>query len=130
MILLDADICVEMLRGNESVLIKRKKEDDAVAVAFMTAAELYYGVQKSADPIKNSLLIDEFLLTVTIIHTDILILKRYGEIKAQLEGNGFPLADADLFIAATSLVKCEKLVTGNVKHYNRIDELRIENWIR
>lgn len=129
MTLIDTDICIEILRGNKSVLNKRKKEDDILAVAFMTAAELYYGVQKSTNPVQNSLLIDEFLLTMNIIHTDIPILKTYGELKVQLEGRGFPLADADLLIAATALIKCEKLITGNIKHYNRIEELKIKNWI-
>ena len=130
MTLIDTDIYIEILRGNKSVLNKRKKVDDILAVAFMTAAELYYGVQKSTNPVQNSLLIDEFLLTMNIIQTDIPILKTYGELKAQLEGRGFLLADADLLIAATALIKCGKLITGNIKHYNRIEELKIENWIR
>ena len=38
--------------------------------------------------------------------------------------------DADIFIAATAATRCDMLITGNVKHFNRIAELRIENWLR
>jgi predicted nucleic acid-binding protein len=40
------------------------------------------------------------------------------------------LADADIFIGATAIVRCSMLITGNVNHFRRIEELRIENWIR
>ena len=38
------------------------------------------------------------------------------------------LPDADLFIAATTLVHGTLLVTGNARHFERIDGLRIESW--
>ncbi len=130
MILLDTDVCIELLHGNKNVLRKRKEEEGAVAVSFMTAAELYYGAAKSNRATHNNEIVDEYLLTVNIIHSDNLITRTYGELKANLEKRGFPLTDADLFIASTAITRCEKLITGNVKHYKRIEELRIENWIR
>ena len=130
MILLDTDICVELLRGNPQVIEKRKEENDSIAVSFMTASELYYGAYKSKKPAENSLRVEEFLLTVNIIQSNVRIAKLFGQLKSRLQLNGFPIEDADIFIAATCLEECEKLITGNVKHYNRIDELKIENWIR
>ncbi|WP_319560365.1 PIN domain-containing protein [Marispirochaeta sp.] len=130
MILLDTDICVELLRGNQQVIDKRKEENDSIAVSFMTASELYYGAYKSKKPVENSLHVEEFLLTVNIIQSNIRISKLFGQLKSRLQLTGAPIEDADVFIAATCLDGCEKLITGNVKHYNRIDELKIENWIR
>ena len=40
------------------------------------------------------------------------------------------IPDADLFIASTTLEKAGKLITGNTEHFQRIQELKIENWIR
>jgi len=37
--------------------------------------------------------------------------------------------DADIFVAACALVECDRLITGNMKHYKEIKELSIENWI-
>ena len=130
MILLDTDICIELLRGNFNVIERRQGYDETVAISFMTVAELFYGAEKSNNLSKNTNLIAEFLLTVEIIHSDLEILIKFGKLKALLGKAGNILADADIFIAATAIVKCNMLITGNVNHFKRIEELRIENWIR
>ena len=130
MILLDTDICIELLRGNAKVIDKRQGYNDRIAISFMTVAELFYGAEKSNNANENTRLIEEFLLTVAIIQSDLDILIKFGELKAMLGAAGHTLADADIFIAATALVKCNLLVTGNVNHFMRIEELRVENWIR
>jgi len=56
----------------------RKEEEGAVAVSFMTAAELYYGAAKSNRATHNNAIVDEFLLTVNIIYSDNLITRIYG----------------------------------------------------
>ena len=127
MILLDTDVCIELLRGNAKVIEKRQGHDEKVAISFMSVAELFYGAEKSDNTGENITLIEEFLLAIEIIHSDLEILRKFGELKATL---GNILADADIFIAASVLVRCNLLITGNVRHFRRIDELRIENWIR
>ena len=64
------------------------------------------------------------------LHSDLEILIKFGKLKAFLGKAGNTLSDADIFIAATAIVKCNMLITGNVNHFKRIEELRIENWIR
>lgn len=130
MILLDTDICIELLRGNARVIEKRQAYDEKIAISFMSVAELFFGAEKSYKASENISLIEEFLLTVEIIHSDLGILRKFGELKAILGKAGNILADADIFIAATAIVKCNMLITGNVNHFKRIEELRIENWIR
>ena len=130
MILLDTDICIELLRGNNRVIEKRRNYDDRVAISFMSVAELFYGAEKSDNPNENNSLVEEFFLTVIIINSDLDILRKFGEIKATIGKAGNILSDADIFVAATTLAKCNMLITGNVNHFMRIEELRIENWIR
>lgn len=130
MILLDTDTCIGILRGYGSVILRRKTADDETAVSFMTVAELYYGALKSANPVKNCQLVELFLLTLRVINSDMEILKEFGKLKADLELEGNLLADADLFIAATCITKCNMLITGNLKHYNRISGLKTANWLR
>lgn len=130
MILLDTDVCIELLRGNAKVIEKRQGHDEKVAISFMSVAELFYGAEKSDNTGENTNLIEEFLLAIEIIHSDLEILRKFGELKATLGKSGNILADADIFIAASVLVRCNLLITGNVRHFRRIDELRIENWIR
>ena len=130
MILLDTDICIELLRGNSQVIDKRQGYEEKVAISFMSVAELFYGAEKSDNTGKNNRLIEEFLLTIEVIHSDLEILKKIGELKTVLGTGGNILADADILIAATTLAKCNMLITGNVNHFRRIEELKIENWIR
>lgn len=106
-ILLDTDICVALLRGHRPVLDHRLATADEVAVAFMTAAELFYGAEKSARPLQNRTLVEEFLLTLPVLHTDLAILRRFGALKADIDRSGLPLPDADILIAATALVQAD-----------------------
>jgi tRNA(fMet)-specific endonuclease VapC len=55
-------------------------------------------------------------------------MRRFGIIKSELKTSNILLPDADILIAATVLEKCDMLVTGNTKHFERIDGLVIENW--
>ena len=53
----------------------------------------------------------------------------FGAIKAKLERRGQRLADADLMIAAVALSHDATVITGNLKHFERIDGLEAESWI-
>ena len=128
MILLDTDVCIEMLRGNKNVIQKREKEPDSIGISFLTVGELFYGAYKSTKVEHNLMQIEKFLLTVKIVQSDYDIMKLFGELKSKLFKNNLP--DADIIIAATSISKSRKLITGNIDHFKRIDELKIENWIR
>ena len=130
MILFDTDTCIGLLRGYPSVLTRRKTTDEEIAVSFMTVAELYYGAEKSTNPAQNIRLVEKYLLTVKVLHTEDAILREFGRLKSSLQRQGFVLADADLMIAATCLVRCDTLITGNNKHYERISGLRLDNWLR
>ena len=129
MILFDTDACIEILRGNQKVIDKRRDYNGNIAISFFSVAELFYGAEKSSNPVKNKSLVEEFLLSIYILNSDIDILHKFAEIKSRLEKSGVRISDADIFIAATSLTKCEKLITGNVKHFSRIEDLMVGNWI-
>ena len=128
MILLDTDVCIELLKGNRRILQRRGQYDDPVGVCFMTIAELYNGAEKSPEPERNFDTIEKLLLSLEIVQTDLSILKRFGALKAALRKDGAPLADADAFIAAATLEKADKLVTGNARHFQRIPSLVLEDW--
>lgn len=130
MILLDTDICIEILRGNKAVTEARDKSDDAVAISFMTVGELYYGAERSKNRVKNARIVDEFILSIKVINTDRAILKKFAELKAELYQHNQLLPDADILIAATSSIYCDKLITGNINHFRRFKQLDLDNWIK
>lgn len=131
MILLDTDTCVEILRGNARVLKRRgEHQGEETAICFMTAAELYYGAAYSIRPEENRRLVESFLLSIAVIQSEASILKAFGTLKANLKRDGALIPDADILIAAVALVKAQYLVTGNARHFERVDGLRTLNWIR
>lgn len=128
--LLDTDVCIEILRGNQEVIARRLATPDDVATTWITACELSYGAAKSARPKENQRLVDALLATVSIHGLDHIASRHFGALKARLERAGRMLADADLLIAAIALAQQAILVSGNRDHYERIPGLRIEDWMR
>ena len=128
MIILDTDTCVELLRGNGRVIEQRALTEDAIGVSFMSVAELYYGVERSSQPAQARHAVDVLLLSVLVVESDRAIAQRFGQLKTELWRDSMLLPDADLFIAATTLVPGSLLVTGNTRHFARIGGLRLERW--
>ena len=130
MILLDTDICVELLRGSQRVLERRAGSAETAAIAAMTVAELFYGAEKSSRPAANRSAVEQFILSVPVIHTSLPILRLFGQWKADLHRRGTPLTDADVLIAVTAMHSCTQLITGNGEHFARFPGLRLDNWVR
>jgi predicted nucleic acid-binding protein len=53
----------------------------------------------------------------------------FGTLKADMERAGIPLAEPGLRIAAMAISHELTLVTRNVRHYGRVPDLTVENWI-
>jgi predicted nucleic acid-binding protein len=86
--------------------------------------ELYRGAFRSPDRVRHVAAIEKRVLpALTVLPYDNAVARVYGEIAAVLEGAGRRLADADLQIAATALHHGLALVTGNVRHFERVPGL-------
>jgi len=123
--LLDTDTCVFWLKGNEHIEQKVLAVGiDNVALSFINVSELYYGAYKS-QRVEANLAMVRRLTT----ESDETISEMFGELKATLESAGTIIDDADLYIAACSVVHGLTLVTNNTKHFKRIKGLRLQNWV-
>ena len=129
--LFDTDAISELLRPNPLVLYiewLRKLPRDEQFTSSVVLGELYKGAYRSPARERHLDNINKRILpVVTVLPYDVATAKVYGQIRAQLEGAGQMLADADLQIAATALYHNLELVTGNLRHFRRIDGLRINN---
>jgi len=93
----------------------------------VTIGELYRGAFRSLQRERHLRNIDErVLVAVTVLPYDRQVARVYGEIAAVLESQGHRLADADMQIAATALHHDLQLVTGNVRHFERLPGLKID----
>ena len=92
----------------------------------VVVGELYKGAFRSSAVARHLENIEKRVLpAVTVLAYDVPAARVYGQIRSHLEARGWPLADADLQIAATALLHDLELVTGNVKHFRRVPGLRI-----
>ena len=128
MILLDTNICVGILRGEKSVIAEYLRHVGNVAVSAMTQGELLYGAECSANPGKNTALVNRLLDAIPVIHTTDEIMRRFAVEKSSLRKNGIPVDDADVLIASTALTLNCPLATGNTRHFSRFPDLTIDNW--
>lgn len=128
--ILDSDTCIEILRGNARVITRREETADIVATTWITACELFYGAAKSKDTVAARARLIAFLATIPVLDQSPEAAQFFGNEKARLESEGRRLADADLMIGGIVLARRAILVTGNTKHYDRIDGLIFEDWIR
>lgn len=127
---LDTDVCIEILRGNRRVIERRAATVDEAATTWITACELSYGAEKSRFRETNAPLVTAFLATLPVLGLNLAAAEHFGRLKSKLETAGQRVADADLLIASIALAHGGMLVTGNRRHYNRIEALPIEDWIR
>ena len=128
--LLDTNICVYWLKGNEHIEQKILSVGiDNISISFINISELYYGAYKSQQVDENLATIRRFTDRLTIIESDELIGEEFGNLKASLESAGMVIDDADIFIASCARVYGLTLVTNNVKHFRRIKELKLDNWM-
>ena len=128
--LLDTNICVFCLRGKLDLMVTVKNiERYDLYISEVTLFELRYGAENSDNPEKIHSGIDSFLDAVKILPiTD--CISKYAKEKARLRKIGKPMHDDfDLLIGVTSIEHKMILVTDNVKDFERLEGIKIENWM-
>ena len=127
--LLDTDIVVFFLRNKKSIAehLALLSPND-IFVSEVTVAELEYGNRCSGRYEENKWMVDRFLSSVNIVpFSDAIHL--YAEERYRLRMLGQSIEDFDLLIGCTAVSDNLVMVTNNAKHYSRIKDIRIENWI-
>lgn len=125
---LDTDHCVAVLRG-QLHLADKVAPDDELAVTAITVGELIWGARRSQRVKENLDAIGRLLEAVRVLSPDREAAERFGNLKAELEAEGAPLEDFDLLIASIALVHNATLVTHNLRHFSRIEGLKLADWL-
>jgi tRNA(fMet)-specific endonuclease VapC len=129
--LLDTDISVFYLRGKYNINQKLKEiiGYDNCFISEITLAELKYGAELSERVEENLHSINEFANKIGILPI-FNSLDLYAKEKARLKKSGNLIDDFDLLIGCSSIKNNLILVTNNANHFERIENIRIENWIK
>ncbi|MCX2678343.1 type II toxin-antitoxin system VapC family toxin [Galbibacter sp. EGI 63066] len=128
--LLDTNICIHFFRGKFDLIDKfQEVKLENCAISEITLAELIFGAENSSNPKKNHKLIDRFSEHVKILPIFNAI-DIYAKEKVRLRKNGKMISDFDMLIGATAIANDLIMVTENLKEFNRISDIQIENWIK
>jgi len=130
--LLDTNICIYLINRKSQELIDRIEQEKPsdVGLSSITVSELYYGVNKSTQQEKNLTALAQFLMPFEIIPYAGEMAEQFGKIRAALEKRGKPIGAYDMLIAVQAIYHDLTLITNNVREFNRIPELKIENWLK
>jgi tRNA(fMet)-specific endonuclease VapC len=131
--MLDTNICICLLNrstGYENILARIDGlAYEQVVISSLTLAELKYGIAKSVKKEANRIKLGFFLYQFEFLPFDVEAISCYGGIRIQLESRGTPIGPLDTLIAAHSLSLTATIVTNNVREFECVEGLAIENWI-
>lgn len=128
--LLDTDTIIFFLRGHRSVTNKiRDVGDEYIATTTVNLGELYFGAFSSNQVDHNLKVVDALRRATRVFAFETTAAVVFGQLKARLKQQRNPLNDSDLLIAAIAISIKATLVTNNVRHFGRIEELRWDNWV-
>lgn len=130
MYLIDTNMCIYAIKRKPEKVFDtiKKKSKDGLFVSSLTIAELEFGVQNSERKAKNRLALLKFLALFNILNFDESDAIEFGRIKVQLRRKGSIVGPIDMLLAAQAISKEMIFVTNNVKEFNRIEGLKIEDW--
>jgi tRNA(fMet)-specific endonuclease VapC len=129
--LLDTDTCSYAVKQYSEVLVERLRKAplSSCALSVITYAEIHFGMEDRRMSSQRRAVIKAFLATVAVLDWTPKIALVYAPLRSKLKSLGTPLEDHDTMIAAHALALDATLVTNNTRHFSRIANLRMENWL-
>ena len=125
----DTDICSYFLKNHSEKLSDQFETEVAnIVLSQIVLAELRFGADKHQQKTSGLHdLIDKLVSKVAVVAWD--ASTEYGAVRSQLERAGTPIGNNDMLIAAHALNLNYELVTNNTKHFERVPNLSLVNWM-
>ncbi len=125
--LLDTNAVIALMKGNEGFLARLKQHRPAdFGIPSIVMHELYYGAFKSQRIAENLARIEA--LRFEVVDFDREDSRCAGEIRAELARAGTVIGPYDALIAGQAQARALTLVSRNLREFQRIPGLKIENW--
>ena len=129
--LLDTNILSDVIKNPQGLVANRMivLDYDDLFTSIIVASEMRYGVEKKGSAVLAER-VDLLLQTIQVASLDVDADRYYGIIRLHLERQGKIIGANDLLIAAHALSMDAVLVTDNIREFERIDGLKIDNWLK
>ena len=128
--LLDTNICIYAINQRSHTVVERLQREGRsnLTTSALVAAELAFGAEKSnRSDTRQQLLL--FLSGLQILPWSESAVWHYARQRKLLKDAGTPIGEMDLLIAAHALGDNLTLVTNNTREFERIEGLKLENWV-
>ena len=124
--LVDTSWAIHALRGDQvAAEALRRIAVVRPSLSWVTLAELYEQAFRSTNPPAALYGLSRFLVGYRVRYPDDALAERFAEIRAYLRGQGQPIPDFDIVIAATALQHDLTLLTIDARHFSRVPDLRL-----
>ena len=128
--MLDTNIVIYVIKRRPvEVLEVFNAHAGQMCISSITLAELLHGVEKSSMITKNLRKVEDFVSRLEVLPYENTAASHYGDIRTNLEKKGTVIGVNDLHIAAHARSEGLVLVSNNVREFERVEGLRLENWI-
>lgn len=130
MYMLDTNICIYVLKNRSDRLRHKFKAIKNLCISSVTYAELCFGIENGDDTVKKARWeqLDLFIQRLRIDPWDEDAARHYGFVRALLKKQGHRIGNNDLLIASHARSMNAVLVTNNLREFNRVPDLSLENW--
>lgn len=128
--LLDTNIVIYVIKQRPTAALATfNRHQGRMAVSSITVAELIHGAEKSRHPARNLSVVEDFCSRLAALPYTVEAAYHYGSIRAALEQSGQPIGVNDLHIAAHARSQGLTLVSNNLREFERVPGLLLENWV-
>jgi tRNA(fMet)-specific endonuclease VapC len=128
--MLDTNICIYVIKSRPAGLRERFNSlADQLCISAITFAEIIYGAEKSARPVENLAILEQFAARLDILPFGERAATHYGQLRAELERAGHPVGLHDMMIGGHARSEGLTLVSNNLREFQRMAGLRLENWV-
>lgn len=129
--LLDTNICTYIINNRPPQVAQQFQRCNFgdIGISSITVAELNYGIAKSQQRNRNHIALEQFLAPLTVASFDRAASDHYGILRQHLEQIGQPIGPMDMLIAAHALSLNAIVITNNIREFQRVPNLMVENWV-
>ncbi len=128
--MLDTNIVIYTIKNRpQQVREAFKKHAGQMCMSSVTWGELVYGAEKSAQPERNLADIESLAARLDVSPFGDQAAAHFGQLRAELYRQGKPIGPYDMMLAGHARSLGLILVTNNLKEFERVPGLRVENWV-
>ena len=130
--LIDTSVLIAIERGQlDPARLAAEDDDEAVAIAAITASELLHGVHRLRGAVARTRaerFVEHLLAELPVVAFDLDVARVHARLDAEASSTGTAIGDADLMIAATAVWLDYRVATRDLRSFPKIEGLDVIRW--